>query len=174
MNADIVDKLVRPKHVGPQDLPAEVGITIVRHPLSWWKSVYRNRLRWWRQDRRDLAGKHLNYYPGIDRCEAGNYRKFMRNILDAGLINAWWDDCYDHPCIKHVLRQENMTMEYIDVLKELGEEFDPAAIWDLPPVNAKQYAVNRKVRSNFMLPRGLRDQVVAALDKDLLARFGYT
>ena len=168
--AGLVTAWVPPKHVGPHDAPVyppKLGFTIVRHPLTWWRSVYRNRKGWWAKDSRDLAGRNLSYYPEIEECRANTYPEFMRNILARGIIDFWWDDRYRHPCVHYVLQQERLCDDLIDVLADLKEEFDPAVIQQTPWVGGKSF------NGTYELPAKLRRAVMAACNQEALESFQY-
>lgn len=166
-NAGLVKRLVEPKHVGPHDAPAEVGFTIVRHPVTWWRSVYKNRRRWWAKDGRDLAGRGLSYYPEIDECKADTYPEFIRNVLERDIVHFWWDERYRHPCIRYILQQENLRNNLVDVLIDLGEKFDPRVILGTPRLGSRRFS------SEYALPADLRAAILAACDQNSLRTFGY-
>ena len=176
-HAGLLPVYVSPKHIGPQDAPPappKIGVSIVRHPLSWWRSVYQNRVEHWTSGKNgaDLAGNKLVYYPGINECRADTYAEFMRNILSANRV-GYWHGPYRHPCISYILKQESLATDLVRVLQLAGEVFDPAAIYECPHVNVRDYGDHREHDNKFFLPRGLRGAVMGAVDPDHLELFGY-
>lgn len=134
-----VDAFINNKHVPPATLkPKNFSFAFVRHPLDWYKSVWKFRTK------HDGTWKVKRYCELTTKCGRNNFPEF----IDA-LIKNYPDGYYNKVVDKFspvdfMGRQETLVDDLIIALTMAGEKFDEKAIR-----NYKQTNVSRKIGLSY-------------------------
>jgi len=113
-------------HAGYKDclpwIEDQLCFTVVRHPLNWLPSLYAHM--------KGPDGKRWDALPGpmevFEWCSRDSFTEFVRDVVrNPGMIArafGRYTDC------GRVLRTESLAEDLVEVLREGGEEFDPAKV----------------------------------------------
>jgi hypothetical protein len=143
------------KHSRICDIPKRnvPHFTVVRHPLTWWKSVYKNRIHnGWQID---LSGNETSCFSEIDQCRDNGFNRFINKIIDNNLQNLWFEKYCLDPIMNKILCLEKIRFSLYNALVEYQEIFDPWYIFTLNarnvsggrPINYGKKTYNRLIKS---------------------------
>ncbi len=112
------------------------SFTIVRHPLAWYKSYYRYRVKKnWRKGH--FIDKHV---------KADNFEDFMKNMLYAypcGYVTSRYLSVV--PFISNILRTETLTEDLRQLLAKWGYKFPLTKTWP----ERKEKIGDRKINTSI-------------------------
>jgi Sulfotransferase family len=106
-------------------------IAFVRHPLGWWRSEWRHRMRvGWETDAPD---------PRILACRSNDFNEFIEMVAEniPGYLNSLYSNFVGPPerPISFVGRYERLVDDLVTGLRLAGEDFDETTLRSYEPVN---------------------------------------
>jgi len=150
-------------HVGLSQCPCpeKFKFAFVRHPVSLYRSYWQFKMTtgWDARNELDMA------------CHSQDFQEFIRKVLELypGVYGRSLNDFVGEPGheIEFVGRYENLVEDLIRALHLAGEQFDEAAIRNLPPYNVSDKK-NAPAIYSPELEAAVRDA-----EKSVMERFGY-
>jgi len=154
-----------PLKVGKKRHDPEKSFCVVRHPLTWYESFFRYRIKTgWR------LGQGTRIYndgphPIDAHCHSDTFRAFISKML-VYYPNGWVTSLYLRfiPFCKYTLRQENLTPELKELLTMFGYKKFPKVI--NKKTNVTQGSIETK------LPKDLRNKILKA-ESEIIKYLGY-
>ncbi|MES2604320.1 MAG: hypothetical protein V4603_05245 [Pseudomonadota bacterium] len=150
-------------HPGLADCPCpdKFKFAFVRHPLSLYRSYWQYKMTYgWD------AGNLID-----NECRADNFHTFVTNVLEKlpGIYSRSLHEFVGPPDqpIEFIGKYENLVEDLVTALQLAGEQFDPAAIRNLPPYN-----VSDKKSFPAAFTPALEAHVLAA-EAEAVSRFRY-
>lgn len=136
------------------------SFAFVRHPVGWYRSYWAFKMmRGWSEE------------VELDRlCKADDFEVFVRNCLEKypGNVGRYYREYTAG--VEFVGRFEILRESLIWILTQIGEEFDPAVIYEMPEINTSARLPQWDRRCRYS-PQLLQDVVSA--EADAIEAFGY-
>lgn len=180
--AGLVRAALGPVHATPEEAradpawaPRAVQFAIVRHPATWYASLWAHRMdeRWCAISARDwFSQASIDRWAVLTkRCKSRTFPDFVRRCVDA-FPDGWLSSLYDiylTPGMR-IGRFENLVSDTISILKEAGENPDEHLIRTTGPKNVRGSLPVRRARTTFS-PATL--QLIHDAERRTYDRFGY-
>ena len=152
-----------------------VKFTFVRHPLSWYPSMWAHRMDevWGPIDDPDwFSAAWITRWAEFTRyCRADDFESFVMQCTERfprGFVSMLYE-CYTQGC-DFIGRQENLEADLLTVLERAGECFDPDLIRLTREKNVRGGRPHRRSRSRYT--QRLVERVMKA-EQGAVERFQY-
>lgn len=134
-----VDAFINNKHIPPALLkPKNFSFAFVRHPLDWYKSVWKFRTK------HDGTWKVRRYCELTTKCGRDNFADFIDALIE-NCPDGYYNRVVDKfSPVDFMGRQELLTDDLIKALTLAGEKFDEEAIR-----NYKRANVSRNIELSY-------------------------
>lgn len=171
-----------PVHASPDEINQSVDwrvrpyrITFVRHPLSWYASIWAHRMdESWTpvDDPAWFSGAWIDRWAEFTvRTEHNDFDGFLRQAITAfpdgwvtRLFKAYTAECTG------VGRQEHLADDLLKLLQEAGEHVDVHLLMDTPEHNTRASTPARRLQTT--VDQGLVESVMQ-VENWVVNRFGY-
>jgi hypothetical protein len=148
-NAGLIVGTLGVVHASPDEIRHELAFqqrsivfTIVRHPLSWYQSIWVHRMNenWLPMDDPNwFTPRWMDIWAEFTKhCQASRFDEFVRKCITYfpnGFVSTLYE-VYTEGC-SFVGKQERLVEDLLKVLKLAGEQFQPASIYTMPPKNVR-------------------------------------
>ncbi len=163
-------------HLEPAYQMRPFSFAFVRHPLSWYSSMWAHRLddQWDPIDDVEWFSKRwIDEWAGFSgACRADTFPDFVTRAIEHfpdGWVSRLYD-LYTEGCT-HVGKHEDLPEALITVLAAVGEVFEPAEILATPERNVRGRK-HRRMLGTLLSPSLVAE--VMRVERQAVSRFGYS
>lgn len=181
-NAGLLTGNLGPIHASPDEIEQEAGFrsdlfqfTFVRHPLSWYRSMWAHRVdeEWEPIDALDwFTPRWIAHWATFtDSCQAADFHDYIYKCAQTfpnGFVSALFDD-YTKGC-HFVGKQEHLISDLCAALVQAGEEFEKTKLLSTKPRNVRGQKPSRQ-RDGLYTKELI--ELVLKLESRAIDRFGY-
>lgn len=181
-HAGLIVDTIGPVHASPDEIvstPAvnerEFTFTFVRHPASWYQSMWSHQMdEGWDaiDDPEWFTPRWVEFWAEFTKtCRSNSFDQFVRNCIDhypSGLVSGLYET-YTSEC-DFVGRQEYLSTDLQIALDKAGERYNPARLLSTQPRNVRGQKPRRKSATGYT-----RDliELVYKTEVNTIERYGY-
>ena len=153
----------------------KMTFAFVRHPLSWYQSMWAHRMdEQWQpiDDTEWFSSNWIRIWADFTKyCQSNNFNEYIAKCVDhfpGGFLSSLFD-AYTHSC-DFVGKQEQLASDLITVLTLAGEDFELKQIKETPKKNIRGRQPKRRYQTIFT--NESIDRIMKAENR-LIRKFNY-
>ncbi len=181
-NAGLLTDTLGPVHTSPDEISQEAAFrrrafrfTFVRHPFSWYLSMWAHRMdeEWEPIDDLDwFSSRWIDFWAEFtNQCRSNQFEEFVRKCIEyypAGFVSNLFD-AYTKGC-SFVGKQETLISDLSTALDQAGESYNTVKLESTKPKNVRGSQSYRK--KNIAYSSDLIELVINAESKAIKV-YGY-